>query len=311
MNSPIAIAIHGGAGAINREKMSGRVQAAYHTKLQESVEAGYAVLSDGGASADAVVAAITVLEDSPLFNAGHGAVMNHDRQVEHDSSIMVGSTLDAGAIAGISHIRNPIQLAQRVMTESDHVMLIGTGAEEFAVLEGFELVDNEYFHTQRRLDQLIRLEGKIAGSEDESDDFESDKQLGTVGSVAIDRSGVISAGTSTGGMTNKRFGRVGDSPIIGAGTYADENCGISATGHGEYFIRAVVAHEICAMVKHGGVTLAQAADHVVNEQLVKMTADGGVIGIDRHAEISLVFNSLGMYRASVDRDGEILVEIFR
>jgi beta-aspartyl-peptidase (threonine type) len=227
---------------------------------------------------------------------------------------MDGHDRSAGAVAGIAHIRNPILLAEKVLTDSPHVMLIGAGAEEFAQGQGFELVDNAYFQTERRRKQLKRLQaqgGQISLSEDTSDDFEPDKQLGTVGAVAIDRKGNIAAGTSTGGMTNKRFGRIGDSPIIGAGTYADENCGISATGHGEYFIRAAVAHDICARVRYQGVSLSEAANTVVNEVLVNMGADGGVIAIDKDAEITTPFNSVGMYRAMIDRNGVLSVGIFR
>lgn len=309
MTNPIAIVIHGGAGTIHKDNFTAEKEAAYRGKLQEAVQAGYAILNAGGSSEAAVIAAIVVMEDSELFNAGHGAVLNHEGEVELDASIMVGSDLSAGAIAGVQHIRNPILLAAEVLNHSPHVMLVGEGAEQFAQERGFELIDNTYFRTQRRKDQLQRVKDRISLSEDMT--FENDKQLGTVGAVAVDQMGVISAGTSTGGMTNKRFGRIGDSPIIGAGTYADDNCGISATGHGEYFIRAVVAHDICARVRYQSVTLREAADEVVNQKLVGMGADGGVIGLDREANVTTPFNSLGMYRAFIDKSGKMSIDIFR
>lgn len=300
MTNPIAIVIHGGAGTIHKDKFTPEKEAAYRGKLQEAVQAGYAILNTGGSSEAAVIAAIVVMEDSELFNAGRGAVLNHEGEVELDASIMVGADLSAGAIAGVQHIENPILLAAEVLNHSPHVMLVGEGAEQFAQERGFELIDNTYFRTQRRKDQLQRVKGRISLSE-----------MGTVGAVAVDQQGVITAGTSTGGMTNKRFGRIGDSPIIGAGTYADENCGISATGHGEYFMRAVVAHDICARVRYQSVTLREAADEVVNQKLVEMGADGGVIGIDREANVTTPFNSLGMYRAFIDKSGKMSIDIFR
>lgn len=305
MNKPVAIVIHGGAGTIQRAKLDGETEQAYRDKLKESIEAGHQVLMSGGSSREAVVAAIRVMEDSPLFNAGHGAVLNHEGDAELDASIMVGSDLSAGAVAGIRRIKNPIELADRVMTASRHVMLIGQGAEEFAREQGFTPVDNSYFKTKRRADQLKRLKLKDQVSLSEADD-----KFGTVGAVALDQMGVIAAGTSTGGMTNKRYGRVGDSPIIGAGTYADAGCGISATGHGEYFIRAAVAHDICARVRYQNASLRNAANEVVNQKLVEMGADGGVIGVDDEGNISMPFNSSGMYRASVDREGRLFIGIF-
>lgn len=307
MEKPVAIVIHGGAGTIDRQKLDPETEAACREKLEEAVTAGHRILKYGGTSLEAVAAAIRVMEDSELFNAGRGAVLNHKGDAELDASIMVGSDLSAGAVAAVRHIQNPIQLAARVMMESPHVMLIGEGAEEFAVNQGFELIDNNYFKTGRREEQLKRLQmdDRIGLSEDEESKF------GTVGAVALDGSGVIAAGTSTGGMTNKRFGRVGDSPIIGAGTYADDSCGISATGHGEFFIRAAVAHDICARARYLNQTLAQAADEVVNDKLVKMGADGGVVGLDSDGRISMPFNSAGMYRASIDSSCELYVGIFR
>jgi L-asparaginase / beta-aspartyl-peptidase len=309
---PIAIVIHGGAGTIDRDKMSPEMQVEYRQKLEDAVRAGYEVLThpsgaDGTGSINAVIQAIAVMEDSALFNAGKGSVFTHDGEVEMDASIMEGESLNAGAIAGIRHIRNPIRLAGEVMNHSAHVMLIGEGAEVFARGQGYELIDNSYFHTERRRKQLERAREMTIDTA-----LSEDSSLGTVGAVAIDRNGNIAAGTSTGGMTNKRFGRVGDSPIIGAGTYADNNVGgISATGHGEYFIRSVVAHDICARSEYKGVSLQQAADEVVLQRLKNMQADGGVIGIDAEANVVFSFNSSGMYRAAIHKNGDLEVDIFR
>lgn len=310
-SQPIAIVIHGGAGTISRDRMSAEVEQRYLEMLATALDAGYAVLKSGGSANRAVMSAITMLEDSPLFNAGYGAVLNNLGEVELDASIMVGSDLSAGAVAGIRHVKNPILLAEEVRVVSPHVMLVGSGAEEFASAQGFEFVDNDYFKTERRQRQLERLKGKLSLSEDSSDRYEGNKSLGTVGAVALDHTGVIAAGTSTGGMTNKRYGRVGDSPIIGAGTYADDRCGVSATGHGEYFIRAAVAHDICARVRYQGVSIGEAADAVVNEKLVAMGADGGVIGVDGQGNVTMPFNSDGMYRASIDAAGKRSINIFR
>jgi beta-aspartyl-peptidase (threonine type) len=282
VNNPVAIVIHGGAGTIRREKLDAATEAAYRSKLTEAVTAGHDVLKAGGSSREAVIAAIVVMEDSDLFNAGHGAVLNHEGDAELDASIMVGSDLAAGAVAGVRHIRNPIMLADRVMTHSRHVMLIGSGAEEFAVEQGFEKVPNEYFKTERRQEQLQRLKEKDQVSLSEADD-----KFGTVGAVALDIHGVIAAGT-----------------------YADDNCGISATGHGEYFIRAAVAHDICARARYQGVSLAEAGEAVINGRLVEMGADGGVIGLNAEGNIIMPFNSAGMYRASVDPDGKLMTGIF-
>ncbi|MCH7743070.1 MAG: isoaspartyl peptidase/L-asparaginase [Proteobacteria bacterium] len=309
---PIAIVIHGGAGTIAREKLTDEVEVAYRQKLEEAVRAGYEVLTrsskeKGSSSIDAVIAAIVVMEDSELFNAGKGSVLTHAATVEMDASIMEGESLNAGAIAGVRHIRNPIRLARDVMSRSDHVMLIGEGAESFALEHGYELIDNSYFQTPRRMRQLQRIQDTTTGTA-----LSEDNSLGTVGAVAIDDNGNITAATSTGGMTNKRFGRVGDSPIIGAGTYADNSaCGVSASGHGEYFIRAVVAHDICARVIYKGIALQQAADEVVLDKLKNMHAEGGIIGIDPQANVVFSFNSTGMYRAAIDKDGELEVLIFK
>lgn len=330
-NSPLAMVIHGGAGVILEKNMSAEVEASYRRKLEESVRAGYDILSAGGSSTKAVIKAITILEDSELFNAGKGGVFTHQGKVELDASIMRGSDLEAGAVAGIKRVKNPIELANEVMTSSSHVMLMGEGAEDFAKENGYTLIDNSYFHTERRRRQLEkRLQSEKVGalsgdvpsggvssgdvlSEEDDDEFDIDNnKYGTVGAVAIDQQGNIAAGTSTGGMTNKKFGRIGDSPIIGAGTYADNrSCGISATGHGEFFIRAVVAHDICARVLYKKISLASAADEVVQQRLVSMGGGGGVIGIDPNANIIFSFNTPGMYRASVDKTGKLTVAIFK
>ena len=312
--APYSIVIHGGAGTILRDKMSTEVEAEYREVLTKAVKAGHQVLQRGGSSIEAVTQAILVMEDSPLFNAGRGAVFTHDGEVELDASIMRGDDLNAGAVTGVKRVRNPILLAEQVMLNSPHVMLMGAGAEAFAETRELDMVENDYFHTERRRRQLQRVidsDQDVAASEDATDDFEA-RKFSTVGAVALDQKGTISAGTSTGGMTNKRFGRIGDSPIIGAGTYADNStCGISATGHGEYFIRAAVAHDICARVKYQGVDLASAAQAVINQRLVKMGGDGGVIGIDPKGEVVYAFNTPGMYRASINAAGQLDVQIFR
>lgn len=312
--APYSIVIHGGAGTILRDKMSTEVEAEYREVLTKAVKAGHQVLQRGGSSTEAVTQAILVMEDSPLFNAGRGAVFTHDGEVELDASIMRGDDLNAGAVTGVKRVRNPILLAEQVMLNSPHVMLMGAGAEAFAETRELDMVENSYFHTERRRRQLQRVidsDQDVAASEDATDDFEA-RKFSTVGAVALDQKGTISAGTSTGGMTNKRFGRIGDSPIIGAGTYADNStCGISATGHGEYFIRAAVAHDICARVKYQGVDLASAAQAVINQRLVKMGGDGGVIGIDPKGEVVYAFNTPGMYRASINTAGQLDVQIFR
>ena len=314
----IAMVIHGGAGTILRERLTPEVEKAYIETLEESVNAGHRVLASGGTSGDAVVAAIRVMEDSKLFNAGHGAVFTHEGTIEMDAAIMEGRYRDAGAVTGIKHIRNPITLANAVLKQSPHVMLMGEGAEQFAREQGFEFVDNEYFATERRRKQLEQLLAEDAGrsilSEDE-DDLDAalrDKQHSTVGAVAIDAAGDITAGTSTGGMTNKRFGRIGDTPVIGAGTYADNRTGgISTTGHGEFFIRGVVAHDICARAAYKNLTLQEAADEVVMKALVELGGDGGIVGIDPQANIVISFNSAGMYHAWIDAEGRLGTGIFK
>ena len=308
--APIAIAIHGGAGTISRENMTPDREAAIRETLDASVRAGHAVLAEGGSSIDAVVAAIRIMEDSPLFNAGKGAVFNAEGQNELDASIMDGATLNAGAVAAVRHIRNPIELARSVMTDSEHVMLMGDGAEVFARQQGFEPVDASYFHTDFRWQQLQRVKAR-EGTALETGDIDA-KWFSTVGAVALDRHGNLAAGTSTGGTSNKRWGRVGDSPIIGAGTFADNgSCAVSATGHGEYFIRSVVAYDICARMRYAGTALAESADAVVNGVLVERGGEGGVIAVDAAGNIAMPFNTPGMYRAAIFADGTVEISIYR
>lgn len=303
---PVAIAVHGGAGTIDRSELSPDREAEFRARLEEAARAGHAVLSGGGGSLDAVQAAVRLLEDSPLFNAGRGAVFNADGAVELDASVMNGATRAAGAVAAVRGIRNPIDLALKVMESSGHVMLIGAGAEQFAAEQGIEQVDAEYFYTDFRWQQLQKARGREgAGATPPAERFFS-----TVGAVALDAAGNLAAGTSTGGMTNKRFGRVGDSPIIGAGTFADNaSCAVSGTGHGEYFIRWVVAYDICARVR-AGAPLAQAADAVINDVLVEAGGEGGVIALDAQGNIAMPFNTSGMYRAAIGVDGELFVGIY-
>lgn len=308
--APVAIAIHGGSGTINKGDFKEGRERQVRETLEQAVRAGYEVLKSGGTSLDAVTSAVTVLEDSPHFNAGKGAVFNAEGQNELDASIMDGALLNAGAVAAVRNVRNPVLLARKVMTESPHVMLMGDGAEQFARDHGIAFEDDEYFFTQYRWQQLQKARAKDNGETTFLSET-SDQWFSTVGAVALDAHGNLAAATSTGGMTNKRWGRVGDSPIIGAGTYADNNsCAVSATGHGEYFIRATVAHDICARVKYAGVSLEEAAGQVVKEQLVDMGGSGGIIALDPQGNIALVFNTPGMYRASIDSAGEVNVAIY-
>ena len=301
-----AIAIHGGAGTLSRKEMTPEQETEYLGALRDALEAGYSLLARGGGSLDAVVAAVRVLEDNPLFNAGRGAVLNRDGVAELDASLMDGRTLAAGAVTGLRHVKNPIDLARLVMEKSPHVMLVGAGAEEFAKSQGVEMVPNEYFQTPPRQRQLERSLRGAVSHENELAAFD------TVGAVALDLSGNLAAATSTGGMTGKRWGRVGDSPIIGAGTYAsNESCAVSATGHGEYFIRTVVAHDICAQVQYLKIPLAQAVDNVLNGRMKQLGGNGGVIAIDPAGEIALDFNSEGMFRGVRTSKGRNETAIFR
>lgn len=300
-----SIVIHGGAGPIPDDVPESR-RRAFEASLGKAVDIGFGVLDGGGASLDAVTAAVRVLEDDPLFNAGHGAALTREGAAELDASIMDGRDLKAGAVAGVRHVKNPIDLARAVMEKSRHVLLIGPGAEEFALEEGIPLVSNLYFRTEAR-----RLELASAQQGRRMSDIIPDTK-GTVGAVAFDRHGHLAAATSTGGMTNKRPGRVGDSPIIGAGTYAKNGvCGVSATGHGEYFIRSVAAHHIAVSVEYRGMTLEQAARDFIYGKLAKLGGDGGVIAIDGQGRIAMEFNTSGMLRAARDSSGLRMVAIAR
>jgi L-asparaginase / beta-aspartyl-peptidase len=301
------LAIHGGAGTLPRAEGGGERELQYRAGLAAALDAGFAVLQAGGSSLDAVARSVVALEDNPLFNAGHGAVFTLDGHNELDASIMNGSTLQAGAVCGVTHIRNPIELARTVMEQSEYVMLSGAGAEEFALGRGFALVPNAYFHTPERWRQLERIRGGEAGLS-----ALTISHVGTVGAVALDGNGRLAAATSTGGMTGKRYNRIGDSPIIGAGTYADDrSCAVSATGHGEVFIRAAVAHDICARVRFGGRSLSAAVREVVLEELPALRGEGGVIAIDTRGEIAMEFNSEGMFRASRRAGEEARIAIYR
>lgn len=314
----LAIAIHGGAGTINKSEMSEEKRAKYEQKLQEAVTSGYTLLEQGKSSQEAVVAAIQVLENSPLFNAGKGAVYTFDGKHELDASIMDGKTLNAGAVSGVRTVKSPILLAKKVMDESVHVMLSGEGAELFAAEHGVQLVNNSYFDTDHRYQSLLKAKERIKEAEKELKNFRAAHQslpveykVGTVGAVALDAHGNIAAGTSTGGMTAKRYGRVGDSPIIGAGTYANnDSCAVSATGHGEYFIRYNVAADICARMQYQGLSLKKAANKVVNGVLKEAGGAGGIIAVDRFGNISMPFNTQGMYRASKSSTQNLYIGIF-
>lgn len=293
------IAIHGGAGTILRSSMTPEKEKEYRKGLEDSLVAGSAVLEKGGSALDAVEAAIIVLEDCPLFNAGKGAVFTHEGKNEMDASIMNGKDLTAGAVAGVHHVKNPITLSKAVMQRSEHVLLCGEGAEAFARTLGLPFESDEYFFVQQRYDQLLQ----IRDSGKTQMDHTSDKKFGTVGAVALDKQGNIAAGTSTGGMTNKRYGRAGDTPIIGAGTYANnKTCAVSCTGHGEFFMRAVVAYDISCLMEYKGLSLKEACDTVVQKKLVAIGGEGGIIALDAKGNVELVFNSDGMYRG-MKREG--------
>ncbi|MDP9191784.1 MAG: isoaspartyl peptidase/L-asparaginase [Acidobacteriota bacterium] len=307
------LVIHGGAGTITRAGMTGDAEKQYREALEQSLRIGQAVLVKGGSSMDAVEASIRFMEDSPLFNAGKGAVFTHDGRNELDASVMDGKTKKAGSVAGVTIIRNPITAARAVMERSEHVMMTGRGAELFATKMGLDIVDPSYFWTERRWkslqNELLKEEGQKPKAELSLPD---DRKFGTVGAVAVDRNGNLAAGTSTGGMTNKKFGRVGDAPIIGAGTYADnESCAVSATGHGEFFIRWTVAYDIAALMKYRGLTVRQAGDEVIHKKLAPVKGEGGVIILDSKGNFAMPFNSEGMYRGWIGADGVPHVEIYK
>ena len=311
VTAPTALVLHGGAGVIERADLSADTERSIREALEHAREAGDAVLRAGGSALDAVQATVVVLEESPHFNAGKGSVFDADGKHELDASIMDGATLRAGAVAGVTDVRNPVKLARRVMEDSPHVMLIGAGASRFAdTLDEIERVSNDWYDTPHRLQQLHEEQARErAAAEGEAGNLRG-KYFGTVGAVALDVHGNIAAATSTGGMTNKRWGRVGDTPVIGGGTYADARCGVSATGWGEFFLRLAVAHDICARVAYRGDSLQQAADDVILRALPALGGDGGAIAIDREGNIAMPFNTSGMYRAWVKPDGSRGVAIF-
>lgn len=303
-----ALVIHGGAGVITRKDLPAAKQAEYEAALNQALDAGDAVLKRGGSAREAVIAAVRVMEDSPLFNAGKGAVFNAEGGHELDAAIMEGHTRRAGAVAGARTVKNPVLLAEAIMEHSPHVMLAGAGAEAFAdTRPELERVDPAYFDTPHRLEQLRKAQDAVRMAVLP----EKNTYFGTVGAVALDRDGRIAAATSTGGMTNKRWGRIGDAPIIGAGTYADAQCGVSATGWGEFFIRATVAHDICARIEYRGDSLQTAADAVVMQVVPQLGGDGGVIALDKDGNIALPFNTEGMYRGWIKPSGERGVAIFK
>lgn len=312
------IVLHGGAGTILKENMTDSLEQAYKTILTEAIETGHEILKNGGTSLEAVRKTINVMENSELFNSAKGAVFTHEGKNELDASIMDGSNLNAGAVAGVTTVKNPIDLAYEVMVNSEHVLLSGKGAEEFAADHGLEIVDPSYFYTERRYQSLQRIleQEKTELDHDAStafvDPFIKDQKFGTVGCVALDKNGNIAAGTSTGGMTNKRWNRIGDSPIIGSGTYANNaTCGVSSTGWGEYFIRGQVAYDISAQMEYAGKTLAEATQNVIQEKLTKMGGTGGVVSLDHNGNVSMEFNTAGMYRAHMDADGNLTLGIYK
>ena len=311
-----AIVIHGGAGTILKKNMTPEDEASYTAKLEEAIRVGYEILKNGGSSLDAVEKTVNVLENSPLFNAGKGAVFTNEGKNELDASIMDGKNLNAGASASTTTVKNPINLARAVMENSPHVMLSGKGAEQFAKEQGLELVDPSYFYTENRFKALERVKAseENKATRDKAAFYDptiKDSKFGTVGCVALDKDGNLAAGTSTGGMTNKKWGRIGDAPIIGAGTYANNaTCAVSSTGWGEYFIRAMVAHDISALMEYKGLTLKEAAREVIQKKIPDMGGDGGIIAVDKNGNMVMEFNTEGMYRATMDASGRLNVEIY-
>ncbi len=311
-----SIVIHGGAGTILKSDMTPELEEAYALALEDALNAGYAVLEQGGTSTNAVKAAVVVLEDNLLFNAGRGSVFTKKGLQEMDAAIMDGQTLEAGAVAAVRNVRNPIELAAEVMINSNHVFLSGKGANDFAIKQGIKLEPDEYFFSQFRYDQWKEMRDSDNYSLDHThsglEELMKDKKFGTVGAAACDMYGNIAAATSTGGMTNKKYGRIGDSPIIGSGTYANnKTCAISCTGHGEPFIRAVAAHSVSCLMEYKGMNLQEAMDEVVNQKLVDMEGEGGMIGVDANGSTAMIFNSAGMYRAMKNSDGKMIIGIYK
>lgn len=306
-----ALVVHGGAGTIVRGQMTPEMEEQYRAKLTEALLAGQEILQAGGTSLDTVVAVIKILEDSPLFNAGKGAVFTAEGRNEMDAAIMDGATGKAGAVAFVTQVKNPITAARAVMDRTEHVMLAGAGADTFAVAQGLELAEPEYFHTDHRWNQLQKARQEEGAAKTGSLEDSHPPYLGTVGALALDQRGRLAAATSTGGMTNKRFGRIGDTPIIGAGTWADPKCAVSATGHGEYFIRFAVASDICARARYLDISVASAADTVIHEVLPAARGTGGVITLDDQGQISMPFNTEGMYRGFIHADGAPTIQIYK
>ena len=315
-NQPtFGIVIHGGAGTILKENMTPEMEHAYENKLAEAISVGHKILKEGGSSQEAVEKTIHVMENSPLFNSGKGAVLTAEESIALDASFMNGNTLDAGAVAGVKHIKNPISAAIRVMKNSPHVMLAGEGADYFAAIQGLDTVPESYFITENRLNDLRRVKKRESDQKVSinliEEQYFKNQRIGTVGCVALDLQGNLSAGTSTGGMTNKKWGRIGDAPIIGAGTYANNaSCGVSATGWGEFFIRSVVAHDIAALVEYSGLTINEASKRVM-KKVKDLGGDGGVVVLDTKGNVAMEFNTPGMYRAHMDSDGNLEVKIYR
>ena len=313
------IVIHGGAGTILKENMSDSLEQAYKAKLEEAIRTGHEILANGGTAIEAVQRTINIMENSPLFNAGKGAVFTNEGKNELDASIMEGKTLNAGAVSGVTTVKNPINLAWEVMENSEHVMLSGKGAEQFAKERNLEIVNPEYFYTENRFKSLERLKERNSekteldhdGKTAFVDPFIKDSKYGTVGCVALDKNGNLAAGTSTGGMTNKKWGRIGDAPIIGAGTYANnKTAAISATGWGEFFIRGVVAYDISALMEYKEMSLAEAAKEVIQNKNPELGGTGGIIAIDHQGNVSMEFNTAGMYRAKMNKEGDLEIGIY-
>jgi beta-aspartyl-peptidase (threonine type) len=314
--SKFTIVVHGGAGTILKEDMTPQLEAAYLQGLEDGLNAGYAVLEEGGTAVNAVKAALVVMEDNMLFNAGRGSVFTKKGVQEMDAAIMDGATLNAGSVAGVRNVRNPIELATEVMRNSNHVFLSGKGANDFAIKQGIKLEPDEYFFSQFRYDQWKAIRDSDNYSLDHThqqlEELMKDKKFGTVGAVACDQQGNIAAATSTGGMTNKKYGRIGDSPLIGAGTYANnKTCAISCTGHGEPFIRAVAAYDVSALMEYKEMTLSEAMNIVVNKKLVTLDGEGGMIGVDAKGNPAMILNSAGMYRGMRSSNGMNEVAIYK
>jgi beta-aspartyl-peptidase (threonine type) len=311
-----SIAIHGGAGTILKEEMTPALEVAYLDGLKEALHAGYNILDSGGSALQAVELAVVTLENNILFNAGRGSVFNNTGSHEMDAAIMDGKTLGAGAVAGVKHIANPVKLATLVMHNSEHVLLSGQGANDFAILQGVTMEQDEYFFSQQRYDQWQSVLGTDKIMLDHQSTQEQrkgqEKKFGTVGAVACDQQGNLAAATSTGGMTNKKYGRIGDSPLIGCGTYANnQTCAISCTGHGEPFIKAVAAYDVSCLMEYKGLTLQKAMHEVVHVKLINLQGEGGMIGVDSHGNTAMLFNSEGMYRASLNSDGQVETAIYK